>query len=106
LQFAPSFDYSFDGETHEIDFAVISSDGVFSREVDMIFGESKSGTALKEDERRKLRSFGEWTGSYICFCTLADDFDETDKAFFVTWWMQELKSFCSRSSFWRWIISR
>jgi hypothetical protein len=55
LQFAPSFDYSFDDEKHEMDFAVIGSGGMFSREVDMIFGESKSGTALKEDERNKLR---------------------------------------------------
>jgi hypothetical protein len=82
LQFAPSFDYSLDGEPHEMDFAVISSGGILSREVDMIFGESKSGAALKEDERKKLRIFGERTGSYMCFCTLSDDFDEADKAFF------------------------
>jgi hypothetical protein len=82
VKFAPSFDYKIDGEPHEMDFAVISSGGILSREVDVIFGESKSGTALKEDERKKLKAFGERTGSYICFCTLADDFDETDKAFF------------------------
>ena len=83
VQFAPSFNYRIDGEPHEMDFAIMSSGGMmFSREVDMIFGESKSGTALKEDERKKLKSFGEKTGSYICFCTIDDDFDETDKAFF------------------------
>ena len=82
VHFAPSFDYKIDGEPHEMDFAIISSGGILSREVDLVFGESKSGTALKEDERNKLKAFGERTGSYICFCTLADDFDETDKAFF------------------------
>ena len=66
-----------------MDFAVISSGGMLSSEaVDMVFGESKSGAALKEDERLKLKAFAERTGSYICFCTMADDFDETDKAFF------------------------
>jgi hypothetical protein len=65
-----------------MDFGIISGGGMFSREVDMIFGESKSGVALKEDERKKLKSFGEKTDSYICFCTMADDFDETDKGFF------------------------
>ncbi|HEV3042075.1 MAG TPA: hypothetical protein VHA33_30220 [Candidatus Angelobacter sp.] len=82
MQFTPSFDYTIDGEPHEMDFAIISSGGMFSREVEMIFGESKSGTALNEDERKKLKSFGAKTGSYICFCTMADDFDDTDKAFF------------------------
>jgi hypothetical protein len=82
IQFAPSFDYKIDGEAHEMDFAIIGSGGIFGGEVDMIFGESKSGTALKDDERKKLKSFGEKTGSYICFCTMADDFDDTDKAFF------------------------
>ena len=48
----------------------------------MIFGESKSGAALKDEEQKKLKSFGEKTGAYICFCTMADDFDPTDKAFF------------------------
>lgn len=48
----------------------------------MIFGESKSGTALKDEERKKLRSFAEKTSSHICFCTLADDFEDTDNAFF------------------------
>ena len=82
IQFAPSFDYIVNGEPHEMDFAIVSSGGMFGGEVDMIFGESKSGAALKEDEREKLKSFGEKTGSYICFCTMADDFDDTDKAFF------------------------
>jgi hypothetical protein len=82
VQFAPSFDYKINSEPHEMDFAIISSGGLFSGEVDMIFGESKSGAALTEDERRKLTSFGQKTGSYICFCTMADDFNDTDKAFF------------------------
>jgi hypothetical protein len=82
IQFAPSFDYKIKGEPHEMDFAILSSGGMFGGEVDMIFGESKSGAALMEGERQKLKSFGEKTGSYICFCTMADDFDDTDKAFF------------------------
>ena len=81
LKYAPSFDYKSEGEQHEMDFAVVS-DRMFSGEVEMIFGESKSGTALKDEERKKLKSFGEKTGAYICFCTLADDFDDTDKTFF------------------------
>jgi len=81
LKFAPSFEYKCDKEQHEMDFAILSS-GKFSREAELIFGESKSGAALKEDERRKLKSFGDKTESYLCFCTLADDFDETDKVFF------------------------
>jgi hypothetical protein len=89
-----------------MDFAVISSGGMLSSEaVDMVFGESKSGAALKEDERVKLKAFAERTGSYICFCTMADDFDETDKAFFrdlvdadikiimLTWFFLEMDYF-------------
>jgi hypothetical protein len=82
LQFAPSFDYKIDGEPHEMDFAIMTSEVILNGEVEMIFGESKSGTALKEEERTKLKSFGEKTGSFICFCTMAEDFDDTDKAFF------------------------
>jgi hypothetical protein len=82
MQFAPSFDYTIEGEQHEMDFAIMSDGGILSREVDVIFGESKSGGALKEEERKKLKSFGEKTGSYLCFCTMADDFDEADKDFF------------------------
>jgi len=81
LKYAPSFEYKSDGEQHEMDFAIVSN-RMFRGMVEMIFGESKSGTALKEEERKKLKSFGEKTGAYICFCTLADDFDDTDKAFF------------------------
>ena len=81
LKYAPSFTYKIDGEEHEMDFAAISSRALV-REVETVFGESKSGAALKEEERSKLRSFGERTGSYICFCTLAEDFDDNDKAFF------------------------
>jgi hypothetical protein len=81
LKFAPSFDYKIDGEQHEMDFALVSS-GLLGGNVEMIFGESKSGTALKDEERVKLKLFGEKTGSYLCFCTLADDFEESDKAFF------------------------
>jgi hypothetical protein len=50
--------------------------------VETVFGESKSGAALKEEERRKLKTFGEMTGAYICFCTLAEEFDDVDKTFF------------------------
>ncbi len=81
LKFAPSFDYKIDGEQHEMDFGIISSK-MLRPEVEMIFGESKSGMALKEGERKKLKTFGEKTGSYLCFCTLADDFDDADKEFF------------------------
>jgi hypothetical protein len=81
LKYAPSFDYETDGEQHEMDFGIVSNK-MSSGKTEMIFGESKSGTALKDEERKKLRSFAEKTGSYICFCTLADDFEDTDKAFF------------------------
>jgi hypothetical protein len=81
LQYAPSFDYKLADEPHEMDFAIVASEDL-SDEVDMIFGESKSGTALSADERTKLKIFGEKTGSYLCFCTLAEDFSEEDKAFF------------------------
>jgi hypothetical protein len=64
-----------------MDFAIISSK-MLRPDVEMIFGESKSGTALKDEERKKLKTFGEKTDSYLCFCTLADDFSETDKEFF------------------------
>ena len=30
----------------------------------------------------RSKIFGEKTGSYLCFCTLAEDFNEEDKAFF------------------------
>ena len=82
VQFAPSFDYRINGDPHEMDFALIASGGILSGEVDMIFGESKSGAALTEDERRKLKLFGQTTDAYICFCTMADDFSEADKTFF------------------------
>lgn len=81
LKYAPSFDYKLSGEPHEMDFGIIASK-MLRPEVEMIFGESKSGTALKADERKKLKAFSEKTGAYLCFCTLAEDFDDTDKAFF------------------------
>jgi len=81
LKYAPSFDYKINGEPHEMDFGIISSK-TLRRDVEMIFGESKSGAALKDQEREKLKAFGEQTGSYLCFCTLSDDFTDTDKAFF------------------------
>ena len=81
LKYAPSFDYKINGEPHEMDFAIISSK-MFRKHVEMIFGESKSGTALKDEERAKLKVFGEKTGAYLCFCTLADDFNTTDRDFF------------------------
>jgi hypothetical protein len=81
LKYAPSFDYKINGEEHEMDFAIISSK-MLRPDVEMIFGESKSGTALKDEERKKLKTFGEKTGSYLCFCTLAEDFGDSDKDFF------------------------
>lgn len=81
LKYAPSFDYKLNGEPHEMDFGIIASK-MLRPEVEMIFGESKSGAALKADERKKLKAFGEKTGAYLCFCTLAEDFDDTDKNFF------------------------
>jgi len=81
LKYAPSFDYKVNGEQHEMDFGIISSK-MLRPNVEMIFGESKSGTALKDNERKKLKTFGEKTGSYLCFCTLADEFSDTDKDFF------------------------
>ncbi len=81
LKYAPSFDYKINGEQHEMDFAIISSK-LLRSDVEMIFGESKSGTALKDEERKKLKTFGERTDSYLCFCTLADDFGDSDKDFF------------------------
>jgi hypothetical protein len=80
--FSASFDYEIDAGQHEMDFAVITGGDIFGREVEVIFGESKSGTALNEDERKKLKAFGVKTGAYLCFCTMADDFDEKDKVFF------------------------
>ena len=81
LKYAPSFDYKLNGEQHEIDFGILGS-RMLRPHVEMIFGESKSGTALKGEEREKLKTLGEKTGSYLCFCTLADDFSDTDKEFF------------------------
>ncbi len=81
LKYVPSFDYKINGEQYEMDFGIISSK-MLRPDVEMIFGEAKSGTALKEGERKKLKMFGEKTGAYLCFCTLADDFSDTDKGFF------------------------
>jgi hypothetical protein len=81
LKYAPSFDYKLDSEFHEMDFGIVAN-RMFRSNVEMIFGESKSGAALKEEERKKLKTFGEKTGAYLCFCTLANDFDATDKDFF------------------------
>lgn len=81
VKYVPSFDYQISGEPHEMDFGIIASK-MLRPDVEMIFGESKSGAALKEEERKKLKAFGEKTGAYLCFCTLADDFDDTDKEFF------------------------
>ncbi len=81
LKYAPSFEYKLDGEQHEIDFAILASE--FMRPgVEMVFGESKSGMALKDVERKKLKEFGQRSGAYICFCTLSEDFDVADKEFF------------------------
>jgi hypothetical protein len=81
LIYAPSFNYKIDDEPHEMDFAIVSS-RLLASEVEMIFGESKSGSALKDEERKKLKAFGAKTESYLCFCTLEEDFGDTDKDFF------------------------
>jgi hypothetical protein len=81
LQYAPSFLYELGGEPREMDFAVIAADSHRSG-VDMIFGEAKSGAALDVAEREKLRAFGLQTSAYICFCTLAEEFDVADKEYF------------------------
>jgi hypothetical protein len=64
LKFAPSFDYKIDGEQHEMDFGIISSK-MLRPEVEMIFGESKSGMALKEPAA-KMRSA---SGNLHCWST-------------------------------------
>jgi hypothetical protein len=81
VKYAPSFEYKLNGEQHEMDFGIVASK-MMRPDVEMVFGESKSGAALKEEERKKLKAFGEKTGAYLCFCTLAEDFDDTDKEFF------------------------
>jgi hypothetical protein len=80
LRYAPSFDYKIGDKQNEMDFGIISTE--MFREVETIFGESKSGASLDADERAKLRTFGEKTGSYICFCTLSEEFSEEDKDYF------------------------
>jgi hypothetical protein len=64
-----------------MDFAIVADNERYEQ-VEMIFGESKSGAALNPAERTKLRAFAGKTCSYLCFCTLAEDFSEDDKAFF------------------------
>jgi hypothetical protein len=81
IKHAPSFEYKLNGEPHEVDFGIIASK-MIRPHVEVIFGESKSGAALKEEERKKLKAFGGRTGAYLCFCTLADDFDDNDKEYF------------------------
>jgi hypothetical protein len=81
VKYAPSFEYKLNDERHEMDFGIIAGK-MIRPHVEMIFGESKSGAVLKEEERKKLRAFGERTDAYLCFCTLADDFDDPDKEFF------------------------
>jgi hypothetical protein len=80
LRYAPSFNYKIDQNQNEMDFGIISTE--MFREVETIFGESKSGSSLSDDERRKLKLFGKKTGAYICFCTLSDDFSDADKDYF------------------------
>jgi hypothetical protein len=81
VQFSPSFNYKLAGEAHEMDFAVVTGNDRHEQ-VEMIFGESKSGAALNLAEKTKLRAFAGKTGSYLCFCTLAEEFSEDDKNFF------------------------
>jgi hypothetical protein len=90
VKYVPSFEYSLNREPHEMDFGLIAS-RMIRPNVEMIFGESKSGAALKEDERKKLKTFGEKTGAYLCFCTLADDFDVSDKEFFKELYEEGIK---------------
>ena len=82
LKFAPSFNYCLDGSNHEMDFAIIAKER-FKGTVEMVFGESKSGMSLKDDEREKLKTFGQRSGAYLCFCTLAEEFSDDDKKFFL-----------------------
>lgn len=81
VQYAPSFNYKLAGKAQEMDFAVVAGNDHYEQ-VEMIFGESKSGAALNPAERTKLRAFAGKTGSFLCFCTLAEDFSEGDKSFF------------------------
>jgi hypothetical protein len=64
-----------------MDFAIIGSES-FRPDVQMTFGEAKTSATLDNDEREKLRTFGLQTKSYICFCTLLDDFSDEDKDYF------------------------
>jgi hypothetical protein len=80
-KYAPSFLYRIGDVEKEMDFAIICSES-FRTDVQMIFGEAKTGATLDNDERTKLRSFGLQTKSYICFCTLLDDFSDEDKEYF------------------------
>ena len=52
LRYAPSFDYKIGDSQNEMDFGIISTE--MFREVETIFGESKSGASLNADERAKL----------------------------------------------------
>ncbi|MFZ0913581.1 MAG: hypothetical protein WAN09_09850 [Candidatus Korobacteraceae bacterium] len=90
LKFAPSFNYSLDGSDHEMDFAIIAKER-FKGIVEMVFGESKSGMSLSEDERNKLKVFGQRSGSYLCFCTLAADFGDDDKKYFMELYEGDIK---------------
>ena len=90
LRFAPSFNYSLDGANHEMDFAVIAEER-FHEPVEMLFGESKSGMSLSGDERDKLKTFGQRSGSYLCFCTLSENFSEDDKKYFMELYEADIK---------------
>jgi hypothetical protein len=79
--FIPSFNYIETDAEREADFAILVAD-LFQDDVRVVFGEAKSGTQLNEEERHKMRTLASKTHSYLCFCTLASDFDENDKAFF------------------------
>jgi hypothetical protein len=80
-KYAPSFLYRIGDVEKEMDFAIIGSES-FRPDVQMIFGEAKTGATLDNDEREKLRTFGLQTNSYICFCTLLSDFSNEDKEYF------------------------
>ena len=81
MHYVPSFDYCDEFGHHEMDFAMIAAH-FLGDQVDLIFGEAKSGSDLNKDEHQKLKTFASKAKGYFCFCTLSDDFSETDKSFF------------------------
>jgi hypothetical protein len=80
-KYVSSFDYS-DGTTHaERDFALLMS-GFLQEDVDVVIGECKSLSELKQNQRDAVKRLGEKTGAYLAFCTLSEVFTPDDKLFF------------------------